>query len=146
MAELTITEAAAALGVSVDTVRRRIKSGEMEAHQDSRGKYLVAVEASNGTPVAVPGPGGLADVARLKLDLDHAFAMVDELRHQRETLEAELQGARQALQDAATDRSEMRKLLGIAQMQLSQALPALGAGEAKPSASAPRKRRWWPFK
>ncbi|MBI2858587.1 MAG: excisionase family DNA-binding protein [Chloroflexi bacterium] len=144
MAELTISEAAAALGVSVDTVRRKIKRGEMQAHQDPRGKYLVQVDETEvERPQVDAEDNGQADMARLKLELVHSRAMLEELRHQRETLEAELQGTRQALQDAATERSEMRRLLGNAQMQLSQALPALGAGAAKPKAG--RKHWYWPF-
>ena len=41
MAELTIPEAAVALGVSTDTVRRRIKAGALDSRTDARGRYLV---------------------------------------------------------------------------------------------------------
>ena len=150
MAELTISEAAVALGVSVDTIRRKIKRGELRARQDNKGRYLVAVEApARGAAPAVAGaPGNAAETARLRLDLEHAEAMVAELRHQREVLEGELQGARQAMQDAATERSELRRLLGNAQMQLRALLPGPAEGEAqKPGLVAERrpKRWWWPF-
>ena len=150
MAELTISEAAVALGVSVDTIRRKIKRGELRARQDNKGRYLVAVEAPpRGAAPAVAGaPGNAAETARLRLDLEHAEAMVAELRHQREVLEGELQGARQAMQDAATERSELRRLLGNAQMQLRALLPGPAEGEAqKPGFVAERrpKRWWWPF-
>lgn len=147
MAELSISEAAAALGVSVDTIRRKIKRGEMQAEQDEHGKYMVKVKAADGGPVAPPTVGGPAETARLRLELDQAERMIDELRHQREVLEAELQGARQAMQDAATERSELRRLLGNAQaLQLSHALPPPAEGQAPQAIAAPRKRHWyWPF-
>ena|SRR3990172_3986671 len=150
MAELTISEAAVALGVSVDTIRRKIKRGELRARQDNKGRYMVAVEAPPGgaAPSVAGVPGDAAETARLRLGLEHAEAMVAELRHQREVLEGELQGARQAMQDAATERSELRRLLGNAQMQLRALLPGPAEGEAqKPGFVAERrpKRWWWPF-
>ena len=38
-----ITEAAQRLGVSIDTVRRRIKSGEIDAQRDNVGKWWVFI-------------------------------------------------------------------------------------------------------
>ncbi|HLC23673.1 MAG TPA: helix-turn-helix domain-containing protein, partial [Dehalococcoidia bacterium] len=72
MAELTISEAAVALGVSVDTIRRKIKRGELRARQDNKGRYLVAVEAPpRGAAPAVAGlPENAAETARLRLDLE----------------------------------------------------------------------------
>jgi len=52
MAELTISEAAVALGVSVDTIRRKIKRGELRARQDNKGRYMVAVEAPGAMEIA----------------------------------------------------------------------------------------------
>lgn len=145
MAELSISEAAATLGVSVDTVRRKIKRGELQAQQDEHGKYLVRVEAPDGGSLPVPPLVGPAETTRLRLELDQAERMIQELRHQREVLEAELQGTREAMQDAGTERAELRRLLGNAQMQLSRALPAPAEAE-KAAISATRKKHWWwPF-
>ncbi|MDO8472702.1 MAG: excisionase family DNA-binding protein [Dehalococcoidia bacterium] len=148
MAELTISEAAAALGVSVDTIRRKIKRGEMHAQQDSRGKYLVSVEGPVAGAASAGPASGPADSARLRLELEQAERMIEELRHQRQVLESELQGTRLAMQDAATERSELRRLLGNAQMlQMGRALPA--PAESQPAAvTAPAqkpRRWWWPF-
>ena len=150
MAELTISEAAAALGVSVDTIRRKIKRGELRAHQDNKGRYLVAVETPRlvGAPPVASVPGNAAETARLRLGLEHAEAMVAELRHQREVLEGELQGARQAMQDAATERAELRRLLGNAQqMQLRALPPPPSEGRTETGVLPERrgKRWWWPF-
>lgn len=150
MADLTISEAAAALGVSVDTIRRKIKRGELTAHQDSRGKYLVSVDSSAAAAAPAGPSAGPADTARLRLELEQAENMIEELRHQREVLEAELQGTRQAMQEAATERAELRRLLGNAQMlQMVRALPAPAETQPAVVATAPaekHRRWWWPFK
>ena len=57
---LTIAEAAAALGVSVDTVRRRLKRGELQAQQmlTERGPvWRVAIEGMHSVP-STPGSNG----------------------------------------------------------------------------------------
>src|SRR5262252_526253 len=57
---LTIAEAAATLGVSVDTVRRRLKRGELQAQQmqTERGPvWRVALESMHSVP-STPGTNG----------------------------------------------------------------------------------------
>src|SRR5262252_587846 len=57
---LTIAEAAAALGVSVDTVRRRLKRGELQAQQmpTERGPvWRVALDGVHSVP-STPGSNG----------------------------------------------------------------------------------------
>ena len=65
MAEVGIAAAAAALGVSGDTVRRRIKRGELVSRRTAGGRVLVTVPdhlvgtaiPAASTPVGVdPGP------------------------------------------------------------------------------------------
>ncbi|MBF0093422.1 MAG: hypothetical protein HQL34_02645 [Alphaproteobacteria bacterium] len=51
---LSVTEAALKLGVSIDTVRRRIKSGEMDAQRDNVGKWWVFVPDDGDPPPARP--------------------------------------------------------------------------------------------
>jgi len=41
--DVTLEQAAIALGVSVDTVRRRIRLGQLSAHRDAGGRSRVAV-------------------------------------------------------------------------------------------------------
>lgn len=43
MPELTMAEAAVALGVHLDTIRRRIRRGELAVRRDERGRNLVMV-------------------------------------------------------------------------------------------------------
>jgi hypothetical protein len=41
---LPLADAAAQMGVSVNTLRRRMRRGELEAVKEDRGRYLVNVE------------------------------------------------------------------------------------------------------
>jgi excisionase family DNA binding protein len=61
--DLTISETAAALGVSSDTVRRRIRRGELGAVKDSQGRLRVRLAPGQGS-----GPGAVrsAETALLR--------------------------------------------------------------------------------
>lgn len=57
MAELLIQDAARKLGVSDETVRRRVKAGELTARRDPRGRWLVLlpdVETAPQSPQTAP--------------------------------------------------------------------------------------------
>lgn len=43
---MLLAEAAATLGVSVDTIRRRVKRGELASHTDSQGRIVVHLAAA----------------------------------------------------------------------------------------------------
>jgi excisionase family DNA binding protein len=168
-ADLTIAEAAAQLGVSVDTVRRRIKSGRLASHVDPAGRLLVAVEpAAEGAP-----PGADARTDLLRQELDHTRAMLEEVRRQRDelataersradALASEVDVLREQLTAANEGQRELRVLLlrtneqlGIAQQQLQALLPAPEGMQREgilepmpPTEVAPesRLRRWrWPW-
>lgn len=57
---LSVADAAQHLGVSVDTVRRRIRANEIDAQRDNTGKWWVMVSAAGEAPArqpsAVPPP------------------------------------------------------------------------------------------
>jgi excisionase family DNA binding protein len=54
MPEMRLPEAAAALGVSVDTIRRRVKRGELAHHTDGQGRIVVHL---GDAAVQVPSNG-----------------------------------------------------------------------------------------
>jgi len=54
MAELTVPEAAAALGVHHETIRRRIRRGELAARKDERGRVLVDVPRTHADATHTP--------------------------------------------------------------------------------------------
>lgn len=127
--ELTIPEAAAALGVSVDTIRRRIKAGELPARTDERGRYRVTVEDAPDWMMAdayrADATGiDAGEAERLRLELEHARELLDAERRHNETLRTQLEHAQHAQQRDAEERGELRRLLGNAQMQLAGLLPA----------------------
>jgi DNA-directed RNA polymerase specialized sigma24 family protein len=47
MADLTLKETASRWGVSVDTVRRRIRNGLCNAHKDTQGRWLVSSQEAD---------------------------------------------------------------------------------------------------
>jgi excisionase family DNA binding protein len=110
---LPLADAAAHMGVSVHTLRRRIRRGELEAVKDDRGRYLVKVEDTWPRP----GDGGHAAPARGDRPADD-LAEVAVLRERVAGLEAELEAAQVA-------QREMRALVSQAQ---SLHLRLLGGG------------------
>lgn len=54
MPEMTVPEAAAALGVHHETIRRRIRRGELAARKDERGHMLVDVPRTHADAVHTP--------------------------------------------------------------------------------------------
>ena len=77
-----------------------------------------------------------AEIARLRLELEHrdqllasVYARADTLRGSVERLERQLDTAAEAQREAATERAELRRLLGNAQLQV-HALMQLPAPEA----------------
>lgn len=61
MPEVPLSEAAARLGVSVDTVRRRLRSGELAGRQVGR-RALVSLPEAAPQPGAAAATGALEDV------------------------------------------------------------------------------------
>jgi excisionase family DNA binding protein len=129
MPELSMREAAGALGVSLDTVKRRVRRGDLPARRDGRGWWLVQVPDT--APEAPPQAAPDADVVQGLL------AHITELtRH---------------LDEAAKERAELRRLLAHA-MQAQTALQAL-TGEVTSLVSDPptapdmpiaaTRRPWW---
>jgi len=122
MAEVGIAAAAAALGVSGDTVRRRIKRGELVSRRTAGGRVLVTVPddlvgtaGASAIPAATT-PAGV-DPGPLRMELEHTRAMLGEVRRRAGALE------RQVERDAE-EREQLRRLLANAQQQLGLLLPA----------------------
>ena len=165
MIEMTVGEAAEHFGISVDAVRRRIRRGELRSKQDDRGRYIVIVDTDGASPVPEEGPPtDAAEMARLRMQLEHERELLAEVRRQRDELavlldsqRSQIEASYEAQQRDAEERSELRRLLGNAQMQISSLLPAPrqvgdereerpGHGEQDSSASESRSHRWrWPW-
>jgi excisionase family DNA binding protein len=117
--EMTVAEAAVSLGCSPDTVRRRIRAGQMQARTDEHGRYLVQMPDPEPVPEA---PARQDDEAeRLRVELAHTRELLGELRARTDGQEREIARMAGQLDAAETERSELRRLLGNAQMQLGEA-------------------------
>ena len=166
MAEMTIAEAAAALGVSPGTLRRRARRGELPSRKDPRGRYLVEVDvgsfeepryASNGAPTAVQA----AALLRMRQKLDrvlrevaHRDELLNEARQRADR--AERESDRLAQQLAAATVRELQimaqsDLYALAEPELlaeevaraDRSAPAEDVEEATGGTAAPRGKRWW---
>ena len=123
MAWVSIRETAAALGVSPDTVRRRIRAGQLEARK-AGGRWQVKVPAAAAAPPPEPvREPDAAPLARQAADLQAENRM---LRGQLATMHATLDHER-----------EQAGLVARTLEQFSRALPAPAAD------AAPARAPWW---
>jgi excisionase family DNA binding protein len=127
MALLTLAEAAHQLGVSVDTIRRRLQRGELRGQQQPRSQghvWLVGLdeyeEVSHNSRLADAEQGDQACLAACQADIKRLEEMVAILQNQIQALGRELEAKNQQIQ-------ELHVLLQTAQA----ALPS------------PRNRPWW---
>ncbi len=90
------------------------------------------------------------EVARLRLELEHrdqllasVHARADTLRASVERLERQLEAAAEEQREAATERAELRRLLGNSQLQVQQLLqlPAPEADTGAPDGGAAQHPR-----
>jgi excisionase family DNA binding protein len=164
MSEMSISEAATALGVSPETIRRRARRGELPARKDDRGRYRVLLDG--GLPP--PPPGGVGregaltaqatEIARLRVELDEALREIahrDELlgeTRQRAT-RAERESDRLAKQLAAATVRELQLLTYEDMVAIGQGPATSGTvgdgnpstnGHAPEAAESEEKRgHWW---
>ena len=170
MAELTITEAAVALGVSPVTVRRRARRGDLPARKDPGGRYLVEVDvasaqASRSGAISAAQAAELLhlreELERVLREVSHRDELLNEMRQR--AARAERESDRLAQQLAAATVREMQVMaqsdlyaLGEAELFAEEAAPAdvpdqadpadpAGEDAASAAAVAPRGNRWWPL-
>jgi len=133
MATVGIREAARLLGVSTDTIRRRIERRDLPAHKDASGRWLIDLDDSLVVPVAPPATDLLGsdreELIRLRAENEAMHMLLDEVRTSRDrTVEAE---------------AELRRILavltyrqqGIAAPETTVETEMIGAPEPP--------RRWW---
>jgi len=121
-----LPEAAQRLGVSVDTIKRRLRRGELKGQQEPRPQgYTWLIEIPESEPTSMAGSN-----ASSTADLDSATVEIVNLRAMLEMAQAQI-GAQQ---DELTSKNEQIRELHVL---LQQAQPAL---------SAPRGGwSWWRF-
>lgn len=152
MPEVPIREAADLLGVSLDTVRRRIRSKVYTARRDVRGWILVQLPDDAGpaaTPLphvheaaptaAAPLPYAAVPVADAAL-LAQVMQERDHLQEQVKNLSEHLAAVLRQADDDARERAELRQMLRDTQLQLADAYGRLAPRipqETAPSPTAP---------
>jgi excisionase family DNA binding protein len=144
MPMLSLSEAAAALGVSADTVVRRIRAGKLRGEKDDAGRWVVWLDDIPSAPARVVprvdveskiAPATEPDAAvqleqqRVRLELAAALETVESLRADKERLETRI--------DRAEDeRSELRRMLFLEQQTVAS-LRALLPAPAEDAAQVP---------
>lgn len=110
MQRMTIAQAADALRLSRDTIRRKLKRGEIKAHRANDGSWLVEVEA--------PAPAALLTQPMQQPPMQPDAPLVQELRDRIGELKAELERVQQAHREElgalrAEHREERQQLLAM---------------------------------
>lgn len=124
---LSIIDAAKALGISTETIRRRIRARQIQFEKDNTGKYWVICD---------PLPAGVTKPPTPPLPT-HDQA---DLRNQIRLLEDQLKASHEA---HAADRALLHETIRAGQAERQQLVQTIADLSAK---LGPPKRRWWPFK
>lgn len=139
---LTIGEAAERLGVSPDTVRRRLKRGELEGEQEETAQgfiwRIVLPKASDEPEPVEAEPKDSIELALLRERVAGLERLTDELQSERDAWRAQAASERDA-------SAQLRVLLQQAQT-LAGALPASVGEPTVPTEStpaAPRSGSFW---
>jgi excisionase family DNA binding protein len=141
MAEVTIAQAAATLGVSDDTIRRRIKAGELDAREDERGRKLVTLPDET-PPTATAADGASTTTA------NHVQEWLTDVRAERDRLAEQVRFLAQQLDASTTAQSQLRELLAREQSR-TLALPAPHVAPQEDAVAPhhapqePARQRWW---
>jgi len=118
MTTLTTSQAASLFGVDAATIRRRIRSGALDARKGAGGRYLIA----------------LRDDAAYVAYLNDLLA---EVRRQRNELERQIEAQRRELEHGGNERAELEELV------ISLRRPTLGAiqrGGSVPQLAGPESK------
>ena len=132
MATVGIREAARLLGVSTDTIRRRIERRDLPAHKDASGRWLIELDDSLMVPAA-PAPtempsGEREELIRLRAENDALHMLLDEVRTSRDrTVEAE---------------AELRRIVTVITFR-QQGIAAPEQPETEMIGAPEPPRRWW---
>jgi predicted site-specific integrase-resolvase len=104
-----IADAAARLGVSPDTIRRRVKRGQLEASRDNTGKLWLTLSGDLARATAAT-PRQAAAYAPMQQEQN---ALIEELRNHVASL-------RKELDHAHAERDRLLTMLGDAQAALAR--------------------------
>jgi excisionase family DNA binding protein len=131
MATVGIREAARLLGVSTDTIRRRIERRDLPAHKDASGRWLIDLDDSLVVPAAPPVTELISsdreELIRLRAENQALQMLLEEVRTSRDrTVDAE---------------AELRRIVAVMAFRRQ----GIAGPEDQPETiEAPEgPRRWW---
>jgi excisionase family DNA binding protein len=146
---VTIAEAADALGVSIDTVRRRIKRGEV-AHRQTRTpagfRYEIRLDGSPRSDAEVGGHvGGVSTQAAQALEAGHLAQLVRDFQAEalRQTQAAAMWQARAEFLASQLEEAQ-QQVRALEAPKLAAPLPTQSAEVGQAPGQEPR-RPWWRF-
>jgi excisionase family DNA binding protein len=133
VATVGIREAARLLGVSTDTIRRRIERRDLPAHKDASGRWLIDLDDSLVVPAAPPVPempsGEREELIRLRAENEALHMLLDEVRTSRDrTVEAE---------------AELRRIITVLAFRQQGIAARPEAAETEMIGAPEPPRRWW---
>ena len=133
---IAVAELAAALGISADTIQRRIRRGELLAYRD-HGRLRLAVNTGAGALVAGDATDRQAagNVHALQARVQMLQAVLDETRGERDIL-------RQQLVEHVHDRERWHTRLSEAHRLIAQRSQVQGETRAILERRPPQPR-WW---
>ncbi len=134
LARLGIMEAAVRLGVSTDTIRRRVRKGELPAIRDNHGQWRLDLpdDAAPGMPMQPGGSSPVPTTPPVHVAMQDAYAaMVGTLRLQVVDLQARLNQAeaREAEVRGLAERQGRELTAAVARASIAEG-EARGAREA----------------
>ncbi len=132
-----LKEAAERLGVSLDTVKRRMKAGELVGHRKPTAQgfvWHVEVPARSEAEEREPPAGALLELAISRERLAGMERLLEERAERVAELEASLAAEREAATSEREASSQLRVLLSQAQT-LAGAIPANASPEERPHSS-----------
>ncbi|HEY2706028.1 MAG TPA: helix-turn-helix domain-containing protein [Candidatus Dormibacteraeota bacterium] len=131
MATVGIREAARLLGVSTDTIRRRIERRDLPAHKDASGRWLIDLDDSLVVPAAPAATELMTsdreELIRLRAEKHALQMLLEEVRTSRDrTVEAE---------------AELRRIIAMLTLRRPGITGPEGEQETVDAPEPPR--RWW---
>ncbi len=139
MPELTIADAAHQLGVSDDTIRRRVKSGDLTARRDEHGRLWIRMDAEQAT---APPSESRATASRPPDRVRDV--LLSTVTAERDRLAEHVRFLAEQLDRSTRAQSELRELLAREQQRtLALPAPAEQTAQAAEHGAEHVRRHWW---
>jgi excisionase family DNA binding protein len=132
--QVSVAEAAVLLGVSVDTIKRRVRSGALQSTRTAQGRVLVTLPEEAVAPQAPQEPmSAPQDAPQTQGNDADAAALLERVT----TVTAERDWLRDRVERAESEREQLRILLSNAQQSLVRVLQAAPQTAPPSSVEAP---------